>query len=187
MVLLESKTPEQEKNACPDAPTPSSWNAFCPTELRTRTPKPAHAPGKVRKNGMKTMFSQNIGLLEKVMDLHLDRQNVVMTNLANQDVASFKARQFDFEKELQSALNIDARGKVTRTDAGHMPSVFSANGFQGDLTMGWKPRVTQGLDSVNMEKEMSIMAKNTLMYNALTDITKKDFEGLQKVITDGGK
>jgi flagellar basal-body rod protein FlgB len=133
------------------------------------------------------MFSNNIGLLGKVMDLHLERQNLVMSNMANQDVPAYKARRLEFEKQLQSALNIDDRGKVTRTSAGHMPSVFRANGFEGDLEMGWKPQVVQGLDSVDMEKEMSIMAKNTLMYNALTDLTKKDFEGLQKVITDGGK
>ncbi|WP_428563962.1 MAG: flagellar basal body rod protein FlgB [Solidesulfovibrio sp. DCME] len=136
---------------------------------------------------MKTMFSSNIGLLGKVLDLRMERQNVVMTNLANQDVPSFKARRLEFEKELQGALNIDERGKMTRTAADHLPSVFNAAGFQGNLEMGWKPRVVAGLDSVNMEQEMSIMAKNTLMYNALTDITKKDFEGLQKVIMDGGK
>ncbi|EKO40095.1 MAG: flagellar basal-body rod protein FlgB [Solidesulfovibrio magneticus str. Maddingley MBC34] len=136
---------------------------------------------------MKTMFSQNIGLLGKVMDLHLERQNVVMSNLANQDVPAFKARSLDFEKELQSALNIDDRGKMTRTSSGHMPTAFNAAGFEGNLEMGWKPRVVQGLDSVDMDKEMAVMAKNTLMYNALTDITKKNFEGLQKVIIDGGK
>jgi flagellar basal-body rod protein FlgB len=136
---------------------------------------------------MKTIFSENLGLLQKVMDLHLERQNVVMSNLANQDVPAFKARRLDFEKELQSALNTDDRGKVTRTSAGHMPSVFSASGFEGKLEMAWKPRVVSGLDSVNMEKEMSIMAKNTMMYNALADISKKNLEGLQKVITDGGK
>ena len=136
---------------------------------------------------MKTIFSSNLGLLGKVMDLHMERQNVVMSNLANQDVAAYKARSLDFEKELQSALNTGDRGKVTRTSAGHMPTVFNAAGFEGNLEMGWKPRVVQGLDSVNMEKEMSVMAKNTLMYNALTDLTKKSFEGLQKVIVDGGK
>ncbi|WP_043640168.1 flagellar basal body rod protein FlgB [Desulfovibrio sp. TomC] len=136
---------------------------------------------------MKTMLPENIGLLGKVMDLHLERQNVVMSNLANMDVPAFKARTLDFEKELQSALNIDERGKMTRTSAGHMPTVFNAAGFEGNLEMGWKPRVVQGLDSVNMEKEMSVMAKNTLMYNALTELAKKDFEGLQKVIMDGGK
>lgn len=136
---------------------------------------------------MKTMFSPNIGLLEKTMDLHLERQNVVMANLANQDVPSYKAHRLEFEKELQAALNTDDSGKMTRTSTGHLPSAFSINGFHGEMSMGWKPQVVEGLDSVDMEKEMSIMAKNTLMYNALSDITRKDFEGLQKVITDGGK
>ena len=136
---------------------------------------------------MKTMFPPNLGLLEKSLDLHLERQNVVMSNLANQDVPSYKAHRLDFEKQLQAALDIDDRGKMTRTSGQHLPSAFSVNGIQGEMTMGWKPRVVSGLDSVNMEKEMSIMAKNTLMYNALTDITRKDFEGLQKVIADGGK
>lgn len=136
---------------------------------------------------MKTIFSSNIGLIGKVMDLHLERQNLVMSNMANMDVPAYKARSLDFEKELQSALNTDDKGKMTRTSGGHLPTVFNAAGFEGDVEMGWKPRVVQGLDSVNMEKEMSVMAKNTLMYNALADLAKKDFEGLQKVIIDGGK
>ena len=136
---------------------------------------------------MKTIFSQNMGLLGKVLDLHQERQNVVMSNLANQDVPAFKARTLDFEKELQAALDIGESGKMTRTQTGHMPVAFNAETFTGKLDMKWKPRVVAGLDSVSMEKEMSIMAKNTLMYNALTDITKKSFEGLQRVITDGGK
>jgi flagellar basal-body rod protein FlgB len=51
----------------------------------------------------------------------------------------------------------------------------------------WKPRVVDGLDAVNMEKEMAVMAKNSLMYNALSDIARRSFEGVQKVITEGGK
>ena len=136
---------------------------------------------------MKTLFSENLGLLGKVMDLHLERQNVVMSNLANQDVPAFKARTLDFEKELQSALNTGDTGKMTRTSGSHLPTAFHVGGFEGTLDMAWKPRVVQGLDSVDMEKEMSVMAKNTLMYNALADLTKKDFEGLQRVIVDGGK
>lgn len=135
---------------------------------------------------MKSIFPENTALLGKVMDLRLERQNVVMSNLANQDVPSYKAHRLEFEKELQQALNIDDRGKLTRTAGNDLPGAFRAQGFQGNLEMGWKPRVVAGLDSVDMDKEMSIMAKNTLMYNALADITKKDFEGLQKVITDGG-
>jgi len=135
---------------------------------------------------MKTIFESNMGMLGKVLDLHMERQNVVMSNLANLDVPSYKAHRLNFEKELQSALGDDDRGKLTRTEPGHLPTVFNAASFNGDITMKWKPRVVAGLDSVNMEKEMSIMAKNTLMYNALSDVVKKDFSDLQRVITDGG-
>ena len=136
---------------------------------------------------MKTVFPENTDLLGKVMDLRLERQNVVMSNLANQDVSGFKARRLDFEKELQSALGLDVQGRLTRPESGKPLTAFSPEHFQGSLEMGWKPRVVAGLDSVDMDKEMSIMAKNTLMYNALANVTKKDFEGLQKVITEGGK
>lgn len=136
---------------------------------------------------MKSIFSNNIELLGKVMDLHQERQNVVMSNLANLDVPAFKARRLEFEQSLQAALNTDARGTMTRTADDHLPAAFHADGFTGNLTMGWKPRVVAGLDSVNMETEMSIMAKNTMMYNALTDLTKKDFEGLQRIIAEASK
>lgn len=136
---------------------------------------------------MKTMFPDNVALVGKVLDLHLERQNVVMSNLANMDIPAYKAKRLDFEAELQKALGNDAEGKITRTAADHMPSAFDATNFQGELFQKWKPRVVAGLDSVNMEKEMAVMAKNSLMYNALSDIARRSFEGMQKVITEGGK
>ncbi|MFU2207885.1 flagellar basal body rod protein FlgB [Solidesulfovibrio sp. C21] len=136
---------------------------------------------------MKSVFPTNTDLLGKVMDLRLERQNVVMSNLANQDVPAYKAHRLEFEHELQSALGLETQGKLTRTGSKHLSQEFSPATFEGNIEMGWKPRVVAGLDSVNMDKEMSIMAKNTLMYNALTEITKKGFEGMQKVIAEGGK
>lgn len=136
---------------------------------------------------MISLFPEHLGLLGKTLDLHMERQNVVMSNLANLDVPAYKARRLDFEKELQAALNTGEEGKMTRTQSGHMPVAFNAENFQGNLDMRWKPRVVAGLDSVSLEKEMNVMAKNTLMYNALTDLTKKSFEGVQKVLAEGGK
>jgi flagellar basal-body rod protein FlgB len=136
---------------------------------------------------MKTMFPDNVALVGKVLDLHLERQNVVMSNLANMDIPAYKARTLDFEGELQKALGNDAKGKMTRTESGHLPSAFDAASFDGDLSKQWKPRVVAGLDAVDMDKEMAVMAKNTLMYNALSDIARRSFEGVQKIIAEGGK
>lgn len=136
---------------------------------------------------MKGLFANHIHLTSRVLDMRLERQNLVTGNIANVDTPDYKARRLEFEDKLQQALNLDARGKMTRTQKSHMPAVFSADGFQGDGLQEFKPRHVYGEDSVDMDKEMAIMSKNGLMYNALASVIKKNFEGLQKVIAEGGK
>jgi len=136
---------------------------------------------------MKGLFEEHIQVMEKVLDLRLQRQNVVMSNIANVTTRNYKPRQLAFEEDLQSALRLDARGQMTRTDPGHLPTDFNVNGFKGKGLTDYKPRVVYGEDVVDLDKEMGAMAKNTLMYNALTDIIAKNFSGLQTAIQEGSK
>lgn len=130
---------------------------------------------------------QHIELTAKVMDLQLERQNLVMANLANIATPNYRPREIAFEKELQRALNQDAHGRMTRTDQGHMPAVFDPNSFEGHAGKVFKPRYVYGEDSVNLDKEMASMSKNTLQYNTLTTIMQRHFTGVNKVITEGSK
>lgn len=136
---------------------------------------------------MKSLFESHILLTGKVLDMRLARQNVVMSNLANITTPKYKARRLEFEQDLQAALNRDARGKMTRTEGDHMPSVFDAEGFGPDLIKGFKHRVIHGEDNVDLDKEMAVMAKNTMMYNALSTVLQKNFDGLNSVISEGAK
>jgi flagellar basal-body rod protein FlgB len=136
---------------------------------------------------MKSLFGDHIHITGKVMDLRLMRQNVVMSNLANIETPNYKSRRLEFEKDLQSAVGLDAKGKMARTNEEHIPTVFDADTFSPDLIKGFKHRVIHGEDNVDLDKEMTKMAKNTLMYNALTTVLKKKFEGLRTTITEGGR
>ena len=136
---------------------------------------------------MKGLFEQNIHLVGKVMDLRLQRQNVVMANVANVNTPKYKARKLAFEEDLQSALQLDAKGRMTRTDKKHMPAEFDVNGVQGKGIADFKPRTVYGEDVVDLDKEMAAMAKNGMMYNALSDVISKGFTGLQSVIAEGSK
>ena len=136
---------------------------------------------------MKQLFEPHIQLVEKVLDIRLERQNVVMANIANVNTHNYKPRKLVFEDDLQSALNLDAKGKMTRTSPKHLPSVFDVNGFQGQGITDFKPRTVYGEDTVDLDKEMGAMAKNSLLYNALTDVMAKNLTGLQTVIAEGGK
>jgi len=136
---------------------------------------------------MRGLFESHINLTAKVMDLQLERQNLVTGNIANVNTPQYRTRRLEFEERLQSALNQDARGKMTRTQADHMPAVFDPDGFQGTGIKDFKAREIYGKDQVDMDEEMTIMAKNTMQYNALTSVIKKNFMGLQKAIQQGSK
>lgn len=136
---------------------------------------------------MKSLFPNHMRLTEKVMDMQLMRQNVVASNMANLTTPNYKARSLEFEENLQSALNLDARGKMTRSNEGHIPAAFNAGAFGPDLEKDMPYRVIHGDDNVDLDKEMALMAKNTMRYNALTTVIKRGFDGLRDIISDGGR
>ncbi|MDR2489648.1 MAG: flagellar basal body rod protein FlgB [Desulfovibrio sp.] len=136
---------------------------------------------------MKGLFESDLNLMGKVLDMQLQRQNVISSNMANVKTPGYKARSLSFEDELQAALGIDARGKMARTDAKHMPAVFNAEGFGPEWEKAFKPRVVHGEDRVDIDKEMAVMAKTNLHYSALASALRSRFEGLKQIITEGQK
>ena len=136
---------------------------------------------------MKSLFADHINVTAKVMDFQLQRQNVVSANLANINTPGYKARSLEFEKELQAALGLAETGTVSSTHPKHLPHVFDPDSIEAKLSKDFTPRVVQGVDNVDLDKEMAIMAKNNLMYSALSTVIQKNFAGLKQVIQDGGR
>ncbi len=136
---------------------------------------------------MKGMFEPHVGLVGKVMGMQLQRQNVVMSNIANMRTPGYKARKLEFENQLQQALALDQRGKISRTHEKHVPAVFNEEGFSPDMEKALRPHFVHGEDRVDLDKEMATMAKTSLHYSALTTIIKSNFEGLRNIITEGQK
>ena len=134
---------------------------------------------------MKTLFSSQIGLVGRVLDMQLQRQNVITGNLANIETPNYKPRELEFEKELQAAMGLDQRGRMTLTQQGHMPVAFNPETFGPEWEKQFKPRQIHGEDRVNRDKEMAKLAKVNLQYSALTQIMTKSFEGISTVIMDG--
>lgn len=136
---------------------------------------------------MRGLYSPTLNLVGKVMDLQLKRQNVVMSNIANVRTPNYKPRVLEFEDELQSALGTDARGKLSRTNEGHIPSTFDPHTFDAEWDKKFVPRQAHGEDRVDLDKEMALMAKTSMQYNALSTIIKGNFDGIRNIITEGSK
>ena len=136
---------------------------------------------------MKSLIPSHLNLVGKVMNMQLQRQNVVMSNIANVKTPGYKPRVLEFEEDLQAALSLDSRGKITRTNEKHIPSGFDSNTFNATWDQELKPRIVHGEDRVNLDKEMATMTKTSMHYNALTAVIKSGFDGIKQAITEGGK
>ncbi len=136
---------------------------------------------------MKSLFEPHLNMTAKVMDFRLERQNVVASNLANINTPGYRPLRLEFEKDLQAALNLSVRGKLTRTSEEHIPGKFDPNSSKSTLEQTLTKRLVRSYDEIDLDKEMSIMAKNTMMYNALSTVIKNQMDGLKKVISDGSR
>lgn len=136
---------------------------------------------------MKSLFPDHVNLTAKVLDFQLQRQNIVSANLANINTPGYKARTLEFEEDLQAALGLSEAGAVARTHPNHFPLAFSADQTEAEVVRSLTPRVVQGVDNVDLDKEMAAMAKNSMLYNTLAMIMQKNFSGMKQLIADGGK
>ena len=133
---------------------------------------------------MRGLFNSQIGLVGRVLDMQLQRHNVISGNLANIDTPNYKPRELEFEKELQEAMGLDQRGCMSLTNQAHMPTYFNPATFGPEWEKQFKPRQIHGEDRVNLDKEMAKLAKCNLHYTALTQVMTKSFEGMNTIISD---
>ena len=136
---------------------------------------------------MKSLFPDHIDLTARVMDFQIQRQNIVSGNLANINTPGYKVRTLEFEKDLQAALGISQNGPVSRTHPKHLPAKFSPDATEASVVRDLNPRVVQGTDNVDLDRETATMAKNTLVYNTLATVMQKNFSGMKQLIQEGGK
>ena len=136
-------------------------------------------------NGL--LNTNSMQVLEKALDGTSLRNGVISNNIANVDTPNFKRSEVNFEDELQKA--IDGTGiQGIRTDPRH----FEIGGSNvNNITV--KTSVDESTSSrvdgnnVDIDNEMTGLAKNSLMYNALAQQMSSEFSRLRYAITEGRK
>jgi len=132
---------------------------------------------------MFTSFNTKITLLEKALDASWLSQEVISGNIANSDTPGYKASEVVFGDFLNAAIS-QADMKATR-----MKHFNTAPGSVG-LNAFVKHMDTSSLridgNNVDLELEMTKLAKNSIYYNALVQSINKEFGKIRTVI-NGGK
>lgn len=130
---------------------------------------------------------KDIGSLQKGLGASWTRNSVISNNIANVDTPGFKSSSVEFESLYQKSLEDEADGfKLKRTRSTHMDIGNT------DLE-NVEPVIVQNSDTVNrmdgnnvdVDQQMTNLARNIIYYNALTRKISGEFQQLGYAIREG--
>jgi len=96
------------------------------------------------------LFPQNLTTLERVMDLRMENQRVIASNLANIDTPGYTAQRLDFEASMQNAL-----------ESADAPPVIEPSA---------EPSRSADGNNVDMEVELGQMSRNRILYSVSSQL-----------------
>lgn len=114
-----------------------------------------------------------------------ERQKVISGNIANINTPNYKTKELVFESELKKA-NDDLELKVTHKR--HIPFDLETQKTTGPQLIEVQNLLEQNDgNNVSMDKQVSEMAKNSVVFNALQSSIKKDSQWLKAIIDSSAK
>src|SRR4029078_12341953 len=120
-------------------------------------------------------------LMERSLDLAVQRQGVLAANVVNVDTPGYKTVDINFEEELKRA--IEPGGGLAVTNARHFSSA-SANGTAAIAAVeGLTER--NDLNNVNIDREMAQGSTNAMKFSMAAQLLAGKFRTLRSAISEG--
>ena len=137
-----------------------------------------------------SLFDGRINVMGGTLGLRLARHDIASTNLANMDTPGFRAKHLKFEEVLARHLTRNpGELEARQTDEKHIPTKNPRRAFQVAAhavkmsPYGWDEYDDDVLD---IDKEMTLLTKNQIIYNTTVQMLAKSFERLTYAINGGG-
>lgn len=124
--------------------------------------------------------------LEKALNAASLRQQVISNNIANVNTAGYQGQTVNFEGHLREAMDTEA-GDNENPVAGAVDPEFASGDTGGWTKASLKPTVEAQDGKLNVNNEMSSLAKNQIMYNALATKISGVYGALKWVVENSGR
>lgn len=137
---------------------------------------------------MSDLFDKTTNGLAAAINFRVLRNNVVSSNIANAETPGYKAQKLEFEGALSRALDTDGMGKMGIDHQDHFATgKGSVSNVRADVYDNPEGNVTNDGNTVDLEKEMSVLAENTILYKAALELINKKLGALKYAVTEGGR
>lgn len=127
------------------------------------------------------LFSNTITSLEKAISQSTAKQKVISNNIANVDTPNYKAQEVRFDTALSNEMQ---KLHANKTNSKHIEFGGSDVSSYRIVTKN-NTNYNHNGNNVDIDQEMTEMAKNQIQYNALIERLSGKFNSLKTVIKGG--
>ncbi|MEZ0392288.1 MAG: flagellar basal body rod protein FlgB [Pseudobdellovibrionaceae bacterium] len=134
---------------------------------------------------MSQIFDKTTSALGTALNMRLMKQNLISSNIANAETPGFHAKKLDFEEALARALDIDGMRNMTTSSGDHFPvGGGRMSGVRPDIYENPEGAINNDGNTVDLEKEMSALTENSIMYKAALQLINKKMAALKYAVTE---
>jgi len=122
--------------------------------------------------------------LEKALGISQQRHALITGNISHLDTPRYKPKEIDFQCALKQAMGSSPSVSMAQTDARHLGA--APEGLNGvDVTE--EEGEWNGFNWVNIDKEMTRLAENDLMFRTASEILTRKIGLFKEIIREGGR
>lgn len=137
---------------------------------------------------MADLLDKTTRALQSSADLRSLRQNVVSANIANAETPGYVAKKLDFEEALGRALELEGVGDMKTSNERHfIGGAGSMANVKADTYDNPDASINNDGNTVDLEREMSTLAENSLLYKAAIQLINKKLAALKYAAGEGGR
>jgi flagellar basal-body rod protein FlgB len=136
----------------------------------------------------KQIFDRTTDALGASLSFRSLRQNIHTSNIANAETPGYKAKKVDFEEALQRAIDLEGATVQAASAPEHFmigPGAISR--ARADVYDNPEAAVTNDRNTVDMEKEMTALQENSILYKAALQLINKKLGAIRYAATEGGR
>ncbi len=127
------------------------------------------------------IFDSTLQAIERKLDLSIKRHAILSGNIANQETPNYVAREYDFGREIESALGSDS-DTITRTNGRHMDIGGSSNSH---VSIDKSTPFGADGNNVDLDIEMGKLSANSRDYNSSINLLTVKLKMLKAAVSGG--
>ncbi len=119
-------------------------------------------------------------VLGKMLDNAAVNQRVIAANVANVSTPGYRKRGVSFDEQLKNAVS-SLSSNILRSEPGHFPQSGSLEDISPEVVYV-ENGYWNGVNNVNIDEEMTDLARNQLNFNMAAKLLNGKFNGLRTAI-----